>query len=161
MFTVDVKTKAKNPNAMRDLKKRLKEMSSKKIAVGFPKGRLNNPHYEDGASIIDVAIWNEFGTNNIPRRDFMGIATEKWQQFIAAKVEEFKEQISDGTLDIDMFLKMIGEAGKEFISDAIVKLRTPPNAPSTIRHKKGRSNPLVDSGDMSKAATYEIRKVEQ
>ena len=138
-------------------------MSSKKVVCGFPKGKLNNPHYEGsknnaGPSIIDVAIWNEFGTQNIPRRDFMGMATKAWQQYFSAMVEQYKPDIISGNIDMDMFLKLMGEAGAEFISQAIIKLRIPPNAKSTIRQKGGRSNPLVDTGDLSKAPTYEIRK---
>lgn len=177
MFTVNIKLKESNKDAIKDLKKRLLKMSEKKVVAGFPKGKLNNPHYEGGASIIDVAIWNEYGTYNIPRRDFMGPAVKEWQQFFAQQVEQNKEEIINGTLDIEMFLLTMGEKGAELIKDSIVKLRNPPNAPITIkggwmRNKKSgkpfyikgkkRSNPLISgntetSGDLSKAPTYELR----
>lgn len=181
MFTVNLKIQNKNPNAYKDLKKRLLKMSSKKVVAGFPKGKLNNPHYEGskghpGPSIIDVAIWNEFGTYNIPRRDFMGIATKKWQEYFTAMVEEYKPDIIDGTIDIDTFLNIMGQAGADLISEAIVKLTTPANAPITVHggwmknKKSGKpfkvkgkksSNPLVDSGDLSKAPIYELRNKNQ
>ena len=165
MFSVKIKVKNKNPEAYDKLKKRLLHMSEKKVVAGFPKGKLNNPHYEGsknhaGPSIIDVAIWNEFGTNNIPRRDFMSIATKKWQEYFSLMVEQYKDEIISGKIDIDTFLNLMGEAGAEFISEAIVKLSDPPNAPATIK-RKGSSNPLVDTGDMSKAPTYELRNKEK
>lgn len=160
MFTVKIKVKEKNPEAFAALKKRMQEVARHKVVAGFPKGRLNNPHYEGekgkpGPSIIDVAIWNNYGIN-VPRRDFMTPATKLWQKYIEKQVASFQDDIVSGAMDITMFLKLMGQAGAEFISDAIVKLQEPPNSPATIERKKS-SNPLVDSGDMSKAPIHEIR----
>jgi hypothetical protein len=174
MFTVNVKITEKNPGAYKALKKRLEQISRKRVVAGFPKGKLNNPHYDSGASIIDVAIWNNFGVPemNIPRRDFMNPASQEWQKYFQQMVEASSQEIANGEIDIDNFLNLMGQAGAEFISEAIVKLRRPPNAQITIdggwmRNKKSgkpfkvegkkSTNPLVDSGDLSKAPTYEIR----
>lgn len=164
MFTISVKTVQKNPEFLKELKKRAQEIARKKIAVGFPKGRLNAPHYEPegnepGPSIIDVAIWNNFGIG-VPRRDFMTPATQKWEPFCEETVEALKEDIIAGNINIDDVLGILGQKGADLISDEIIALREPPNSPATIARKKS-SNPLVDSGDMSKAPTYEIRTVEK
>lgn len=164
MFTISVKTVQKNPEFLKELKKRAQEIARKKIAVGFPKGRLNAPHYEPegnepGPSIIDVAIWNNFGIG-VPRRDFMTPATQKWEPFCEETVEALKEDIIAGNINIDDVLGILGQKGADLISDEIIALREPPNSPVTIARKKS-SNPLVDSGDMSKAPTYEIRSVEK
>lgn len=161
MFTVNIKVKQKNPDAMAQLKKRLQNISDKRVVAGFPKGKLNNPHYEPedgkpGPSIIDVAIWNNFGIK-VPRRDFMTPANNEWQKYFEQMVEMHKDEIISGEINIDNFLNLMGQAGAEFISEAIIKLRRPPNAPATIEHKKS-SNPLVDSGDLSKAPVHEIRR---
>lgn len=161
MFTVNIKVKQKNPDAMAQLKKRLQNISDKRVVAGFPKGKLNNPHYEPedgkpGPSIIDVAIWNNFGIK-VPRRDFMTPASNEWQKYFEQMVEMNKNEIINGEINIDNFLNLMGQAGAEFISEAIVKLRRPPNAPATIERKKS-SNPLVDSGDLSKAPVHEIRR---
>jgi hypothetical protein len=160
MFTVNVKITEKNPGAYKALKKRLEQISRKRVVAGFPKGKLNNPHYEPedgkpGPSIIDVAIWNNFGIG-VPRREFMNPASQEWQKYFQQMVEASSQEIANGEIDIDNFLNLMGQAGAEFISEAIVKLRRPPNALATIERKKS-SNPLVDSGDLSKAPVYEIR----
>lgn len=162
MFTVDIKIKQKNPNAYKELKKRMEKISRKIVVAGFPKGKLNNPHYEPedskpGPSIIDVAIWNNFGIG-VPRRDFMTPAANEWQKYINKMVEAAQDEIISGTIEVDNFLNLMGQAGAEFISEAIIKLRRPPNAQSTIERKKS-SNPLVDSGDLSKAPIHELRTV--
>jgi len=156
MFTVNVSVKNTNPNVYKQLKKRLEQISRKQVVAGFPKGKLNSPYYDNGASIIDVAIWNEFGTDFIPRRDFMGPAAEKWNEYFKLKVEERKDEIITGKIDIDQFLDEMGIQGAEFISGSIVALRKPPNAPSTIR-RKGSDNPLVDTGALHRSTLHEIR----
>lgn len=177
MFTVNVKVKQKHPEAMRELKKRLEQISRKRVVAGFPKGKLNNPHYEPepgepgpGPSIIDVAIWNNFGIG-VPRRDFMTPASKAWQEYFALMVEMASNALLTGKQDIDEFLDNMGIEGASFVSDAIVKLKRPPNAYVTIhgglvKTKSGRivkiegkkkNKPLVDSGDLSKAPVHEIR----
>jgi hypothetical protein len=157
MFTIDIKADVKNPEAYEKLKKRAKEIPRKTVAVGFPKGKLNTPHYEDGASIIDVAIWNNFGIG-VPKRDFMTPSTRKWKEFCTELINSMKMEILEGKINIDDVLNLAGQKGADIISEEIIKLRTPPNSPYTIEKKKS-SNPLVDTGDMSKAPMHEIREV--
>jgi len=164
MFTIKVKTINKNPDGIKNLIKRAQEISKKRVAVGFPRGRLNSPHYEGdgnkpGPSIIDVAIINNFGLG-VPRRDFMTPATEKWKEFCEETANAFKEDIISGKINIDDVLNVMGQKGADIISDEIIALKEPPNSPVTIERKKS-SNPLVDTGDMSKATMHEIRTIEK
>lgn len=157
MFTV--KTKMSDPEYFEKIKRNIRKLKEKKVVAGFPKGKLNAPHYEteDGKnpSIIDVAIWNNFGIG-VPRRDFMTPASKRWNEEIQKYVAEFGDDLPDGKLDADKFLDFIGQIGAEIISDEIIKLDTPPNSPETIARKKS-SNPLVDTGDMARAPRWEIR----
>ena len=158
MFTV--KTRMSDPEYFEKLKKNIKKLREKKVVAGFPKGKLNAPHYEnsdkaDKPSIIDVAIWNNFGIG-VPRRDFMTPSSKRWNEKIQEYVDELGTDLVDGKIDADKFLDFIGQIGAEIISDEIIKLDTPPNAPETIARKKS-SNPLVDTGDMARAPRWEIR----
>lgn len=160
MFTVKLKIKEKDPEALKHIKKRLTEIARLKVVAGFPKGRLNSPHYEGekgkpGPSIIDVAIWNNFGFG-VPRRDFMTPATKLWQEYIEQQLELEQDNIVNGDMDIRMFLDLMGTAGAKIISDTIDELSEPPNSPITIKLKNS-SNPLYDSGDLCKAPIHEIR----
>ena len=116
-----------------------------------------------------MAIWNNYGIG-VPRRNFMTPAALEWQKYFELMVEMSQNEIVTGTINVDNFLNAMGEKGAEFIREAIVKLDTPENAPITIEGgwmaKNGKtfkvigkksSNPLVDSGDLSKAPTYKIR----
>lgn len=156
MLYAKAETREKKPNLIEQIKKNLRDLSNKKVAVGFPKGKLNSPHYENGESIIDVAIQNNYGYG-VPRRDFMTPASKRWQKKCQQRAEEMGEDLTLGKINTVAFLELLGQEGQEIISEEIIKLHTPPNAPETIK-RKGSSNPLVDSGDLSKAALYEIRE---
>lgn len=178
MFNVSVKVENTNPKLFEQIKKRAQKLARRKVAVGFPHGRLNAPHYQnkhsnEKPSIIDVAIWNNFGIG-VPRRDFMTPATEKWQEWTNEYVNSLKTQILQGKESIDDVLGQIGIKGASIISDTIVELKDPPNSPITIHggvvrkggktfyvEGKGSANPLFDSGDLSRAPTYELRDVEK
>ena len=56
---------------------------------------------------------------------------------------------------IDMTLNRVGVVAVSEVQKYMTELRTPPNAPSTIK-KKGSSNPLIDSGALRQSVTYKI-----
>lgn len=156
MISAKAETKIKNPNLNEQIKKNLQKLANKKVVCGFPKGKLNAPHYENGESIIDVAIMNNYGYG-VPRRDFMTPASKRWNESCNQTAEDLGEDLILGKINADATLKKMGEDGAEIIREEIIKLNSPPNSPYTIA-LKGSDNPLVDSGDMSKAATYELRE---
>ena len=157
MFSAKV-TQTK-PKIYEQIKKNLRDLASKKVVAGFPKGKLNAPHYENGESIIDVAISNNYGLG-VPRRDFMTKSTERWNEECQKEVQAMGEELTLGKINAIAFLKKLGMKGKKIITNEIIKLHTPPNSPLTIA-MKGSSNPLVDSGDMAKSTQYEIREASE
>ena len=170
MFSIDVKTTEKNPSYTKQLTTVVKSLTDKKVVAGFPKGELNTPHYEfksgiskehnkKAPSIIDVAIWNNFGIG-VPRREFMAESARKWQQEWVENFEKIQRAMEKGEIDVDKVLKTMGLSGENIVSTTIRDWQIPPNSRYTIK-MKGANNPLVDTGDMMNAPRYEIRKVEK
>lgn len=162
MLYVSAVTTETKPNAFQKLLDTARGLTEKGVVAGFPRGRLNTPHYKNGKnsggpSIIDVAIWNNYGTNNIPQRDFMTPASKKWKKFFSESLDIVRRDMLENKLDSYKFLKAMGQKGSDIISKEIIALDTPPNAPATIRAKKS-SNPLVDTGDMARSTTWQIRE---
>lgn len=159
MLYVSAVTTETKPNIFQRILDSAKGLTEKGVVAGFPKGRLNTPHYENGESIIDVAIKNNYGMG-VPRRDFMTPSSKKWKKFFSESLDIVRRDMLDNKLDSDKFLKAMGQKGSDIISKEIIALDTPPNAPSTIA-KKGSSNPLVDTGAMSRSTTWQIRKADK
>lgn len=128
------------------------------VKVGFPAG-------EADADNIQKAIWNEFGTSRgIPERPFMRNTMRKkraeYREAMKAAAATIIEQAALGesvAKEKRKALKKLGIKAQGDIQAEITALRTPPNAPSTIR-QKGSSNPLINSGEMRAAVTFKVEE---
>lgn len=92
---------------------------------------------------------------HIPERSFLRAGFDKNHLKVIKKCEKaLAYDLEYGESNI--FLDAIGLMLCDAIKDYAVELRIPPNHPFTIE-RKGSSNPLVDSGDMINALTYEVK----
>ena len=123
------------------------------IAVGFIRGI--DP-YEDDTDLVDVAMYNEYGTSTIPPRPFLEQGIETHQRQIQQAVDNAFLTVDRGG-DAETGLNQIGNVAKGAIQDEIANGEFAPNAPSTIK-KKGSSRPLIDTGHMRQSVKYYIRK---
>lgn len=128
----------------------LQNLNNKSVKAGV----LQNSGTEDnGTKIVDVAIYNEFGTSRIPSRPFVRIASEKNQQTWANEAEKVVDKIVAG---YDANFSSLGDRMVENIKDVIGdKNLLVPNAPSTIR-RKGHDKPLIDTGKLKASIDFEV-----
>lgn len=119
------------------------------VDVGFMSGAT----YPDGTPVAQVAFWNEFGTSRAPARPFFRamIAKESagWPELLG------KAAVHSG-YDARQALSVVGEKINDDLKSSIVGWQDPPNAPSTIT-KKGFNKPLIDTDDMLRSTTYNVR----
>lgn len=130
-------------------------LSEQEITVGFPEGKQKA--YPDGTSVVAVAAANCFGTKNIPMRNFMGYAALDIRKRCGPILKAMAELEAGKVGQMPKLQNAAGLLAENSIKQAIIDLRDPPNAPSTIA-RKGSSNPLIDTGHMKSAVTYIIRK---
>ncbi len=120
------------------------------VHVGFPAGKADS-------DVVARAIWNHYGTSRgIPARPFLFNAIRKNRKNISRYLESVAPQILQGVLTPDVALSRLGILTQGYIQDEITTMRKPPNDPSTIK-AKGSSNPLIDTGEMRGAVTYEVQ----
>jgi len=131
----------------------------KTVKVGFPAGKA------DG-DVIQIAVWNHYGTQTIPERPFMSAAMRdnkaKYLAGMAKSAKSILEASVKGTpgagaTAMRQTLSRLGIAAQADIQGEITSLMSPPNAPSTIK-QKGSSNPLIDSGQMRGAVSWKIEE---
>lgn len=159
MVKVTAELKQKDPRFWDKLKLRLQKGPKIECAVGFPVGKssVGSPHYPSGQSIIEVAIDNNFGTEKIPRRPFMDMATPKIQKEYKALMAKLMKRLNEGSLDYKAALQAAGLKAEAEIRKTITAGPFKPNTPETIKQKKS-SKPLIDTGDMRKYVTHVVRK---
>ena len=168
---MEAQVRQKNKGWVDKLLKRVKNLERQEAACGFPN--TLNKKYDNGASVIDVAIWNQYGTYNAPARDFMNPANEEINKKWGELSKKAIPAINAGKTDAQTVLEAGANVAVAEIKKSIVNLREPANAPITVqggwmRNKKsgklfyvegkGSDNPLVDTGNMMNSVTYVMRK---
>lgn len=135
---------------MRDLQK----LDSMEVVAGMLKdsGKASN-----GASYVDIATWNEYGTSRIPSRPFIRISADTNKQSWEKLAQQCVNNVIDGGSPRDAAQvvghRMVEDIRKVFGDTSMLKA----NAPSTIK-KKGRNEPLVDSGEMRRRVNFRIEE---
>ena len=134
---------------MRDLQK----LDGMEVVAGMLKdsGKASN-----GASYVDIATWNEYGTRRIPSRPFIRISADTNRQAWTKIAQQCVNDVIDGDNPRDA-AQVVGHRMVEDIREVFgdtSKLKA--NAPSTIKKKKGRNEPLVDSGEMRRRVNFRI-----
>ncbi len=128
----------------------LRELDGKTVKAGILKNAGKEPN---GTSLVDVAIYNEFGTSRIPSRPFLRIATDKHKTTWLNESERIVDKV---LAKYNPNFSILGNEMVENIRDVIGnKSLLAPNAPSTIR-KKGHDKPLIDKGKLKSSIAYEV-----
>ena len=143
----------------------------KKAAEIFRKARLGSEatavevgffataKYPDGLPVATVAAWNEFGTRRKSGR--VGTPSRPFMRNAIANAEDGIVDIARRHIDpVDMKInrgtaQLIGAYVQGEIQREIVNLRKPGNADIT-KERKGKDNPLIDTGTMRTAVTFKV-----
>lgn len=110
-----------------------------------------------GAGYMELGVTGPHKIN-IPARPWL-------EPGVASGTDEILKTIQDGVeqgKDMDAILETVGLVAAGAVRVYMTELKTPPNAPSTIR-KKGSANPLIDTGAMRQSVTHQVQggKVEE
>lgn len=149
-------------DTIKKIDKTLIELKSKRLLVGVIGEGVNSPQ-EGGATILEYAIFNEYGTSLIPARPFFRTATKtrksirEIQEFIVKQVE----QVVRDNKNSDMALNSIGLYVVGRIQKSIKSGNWEDNKESTKKRKRkkggGLKSVLIDSGSLIKSIDYEIK----
>lgn len=130
----------------------LKKLAELEVVVGYQEGQT----YDDGASLSEVAAYNEFGSSDTPARPFMKQSFEKRERELQAACNQVNISLSNGDT-AQHALNVLGVVAKGMVQEEIGSGDFVPNAPSTVRQKKS-DQPLIDTGHMRQSVNYVIRK---
>ena len=147
MGNLQVKTKI-------DVKGIMNNLQNARIKIGFPEESHETLSHHEGVTALHKAVRNNYGIG-VPKRPFMQVAfyqnKEKYDKIVLKSFSKIED------IDLPTILNKIGLVASNDVKNAIIALRSPPNAQSTI-DEKGSSNPLVDSGHLVQSVTWQIIK---
>ena len=154
----------------------LRELQDKEVRIGF-QDIESDTQGEDGekiyakagvrrgpggevinseVSILDIAMWNELGTEHVKPRPFLRKSVDENIAEINSFLQEEKAYMLNGR-SAEQILKDIGVFLKGLIQDKIVDGNFEPNKEIT-KIRKGSDHPLIDTGRMLQSVNYVIRQ---
>lgn len=162
---VTISVKRKKDSRLKKILNNFLKRGPEEVVVGFPMGKTSG-------SVIERAIFNEFGTRGsgkgfsthrgggfggpIPERPFMRNAMRSNKSKYSQAMKKSAKKILMGETSLATTLEKLGALAASDIQDEIQALKSPPNSPTTIAIK-GSSNPLIDTGQMRQSVTWETR----
>ena len=127
-----------------------------KIVVGVLAKDADRTEKGSGARLIDVALWNEFGTETIPARSFLRTTFNQTEPEARRMLLALMKAVLAGKTTKEKALNLLGQWAQGQVQARMATSIPPPNRPSTIR-QKGSSTTLIDSGQLRSAISYAVR----
>jgi hypothetical protein len=147
---------------LKDTDRGYKALTNRVFGVAKSKPTINvgvldgdAPHGDDAISVLQIAIFNEFGTNNIPARSFIRAWFDENEAKLREDLVKLMQSVVQGTRTKEQILELLGQRCVAEIQERISAGIDPPNAASTVA-KKGSSTPLVNEGLLRSAISYRV-----
>ena len=134
-----------------DLIKKIKASVTKgpsKLRVGLPE---DSADYPDGTPVVMVGTVHEFGSidGKVPERSWLRSTIVKNAAAYKAIQRAQGKAILMGKLTFDKAVNALGLRAASDVKGMIIDISTP-----ALKHREG--NPLVDTGHLVEAVTYEV-----
>lgn len=110
-----------------------------------------------GITLGDVATWNEFGMG-VPERSFIRGWFDETSDANRKTFTQLWQRVLKGQLTPARAFELLGLRFQGDVQKRIVAGIAPPNSPRTIA-LKGSSTPLVDTGQLKSAISYQVEGV--
>lgn len=141
--------------------RKMRALGQLRLTVGV-QGKRGLRIYPSGANAASVALYNEYGTKDIPARSFIRGALFAFKSEIEAFIaNEMERYIAGRSADAASSLARIGKfvAGKVKHRINTTSHWARPNAPSTVA-SKGFDRPLHETDLLSKSISWAVRTPE-
>lgn len=146
----------------RELMRRLEPLKAGAAGPHAKVGILaasSQPHQGSDMSLVEIAAVHEFGSPaaNIPERSFIRGTFEERDvaDALARLTTQLARAIVARKIEVAAALERLGQWGAAQVKARIKRHIPPPLKPQTIE-RKGSSTPLVDTGQLINAVTYEV-----
>lgn len=138
---------------------------------------------ESGSKILMIANVNEYGVDikvtpkmrrylavnglrlkkttkriRIPERSFVRKTYDERQAEIRTFVESSLNKLIRFELELNQFWDRIGEFLVSMVKTVLTRLKNPPNHPYTLKNKRPKSNPLINTGRLRNSITFKVER---
>lgn len=132
------------------------------VKVGIPAGsKESSDNYPDGTPLLVIAATHEYGSHirNIPQRSFLRVPMIKDKEKINKMIFSRYKAVGDNTLTAEKGLNQIGSLGVSISKSSFRNNNWAANKPATIKAKKGKDTPLINTGQLRQSITYQVEGI--
>ena len=143
---------------LKEVMRRAEQLNRIQLVVGIPSDE-NSRKESTGITNAELGVIHEFGApkKGIPERSFMrSTASEESENLGRLGKLQIAECLEGNTSPYDVFAT-IGAYLQGKIVEKITDGEFEPNNENTVK-RKGSSKPLIDTGQLRGAITYEVRE---
>lgn len=130
------------------------------IAVGIlDKG--GDPHEGSDLTVLEVAVWNEFGTRNkdgavrVPARSFIRAWFDENREQIRGWMAAMMRSVLAQKRTKEQALELVAQKCVGSIQERMARGIAPPNRPRTVA-RKGSATPLINTGQLRSSITFRV-----
>lgn len=143
------------------MRKRLAEAAKGAgVSVGVHANEGDAQHKEPAGekpvTVLDVAIWNEFGLG-VPERSFLRAWVDENDSLNREKLRRAVQLVIRGEMTLERALELVGLSMVGGIQKEIARGIPPENAAETVK-RKSSSTPLIDTGQLRQSITYLVKR---
>lgn len=156
MLRPKVSIKEKGKSEWKKATKELEKLKDAYVSVGLHE---DAGAYDSGVSVVQVGLWNEFGTETAPERSWLRSTVDEHAGDLNRWRVELLKKIMAGEETAEHALETLGFRVRELVRNKINSNVPPPNAPSTIaaKHRAGVApHTLVNSTLLSRSVEYKV-----
>jgi len=130
----------------------LKQFDGMRLDVGYFAGQKGGKS-SSNFLLPDIAAVQEFGShprkkfNRVPQRSFLGYTYDLFRRVYSRNFRRNGMKVIEGKMTSKQALLSVGEDYRRNVVQRIVGVKSPRNAPRTIK-EKGFDNPLIHTGTM-------------
>lgn len=145
----------------KELRRRVERIGEHHVRVGVLASKGGDQAHEEGSPItlIELAAIHELGSPaaGIPARSSIRKTFDLRKDALARAVAKLARAVVDGRMEYEQALNVLGSWGVQQVKARITSGAgvPPPLQPATIA-RKGSSRPLVDTGRLLNAITWEV-----
>lgn len=107
--------------------------------------------------VAEYGFYNEVGSidGKLPSRPFLSTAFREGASEVNKLSEDLLPLVLSGDMSESQLLSLLGDKMVDTVQQTIDDWKTPPNAESTKKAKKGADNPLVDEGRLKQSISHQ------
>jgi len=138
---------------------RMKGYNNAYVSIGVHEDAGSYTEGSNPPSVVEVALWMEFGTIKTPERSFLRSAINENGTLIDKWINEANKKIIFENWDVRKALSYIGMNVQELVKNKIKSNVPPPLADSTVKAKQAKGVApvtLIDSTLLLRSISYRV-----